>query len=345
MYPTKVRKRPVIVGGTVVDVTAKANVGKDDVMSTSSPGTISKSLGGVGRNVAEACHRAGGDPLFITAIGDDLDGHSILEKLKEFKMDVQGIELVPNETTAVYNAMLHQDGELIAAVADMRMHSLMKSKHFENVIDQVEPSIICTDGNIEYEYLEYISKYCIENNVPLLFEPTSVFKSMKVYQLNPELLKAVKYITPDAFEAKKMRDFYYSLGLKSQLQNHEIHYINGLESESESMLTLLNVFDHVILKCGWRGVLVGSSDGIQGIPVGNKRWSITHLEPNNADDVVSVTGAGDTLVGVLVAGISKREAVTHKELVQIVKKGMNAAELTIQSSLAVSPLITSDILE
>lgn len=123
-------RRPVIIGGTVFDLTAKINTGisrnhkrNDDVtlMYTSNPGTIVESMGGVARNVAEACHRVGRNPLFISAVGDDMPGKSILQSLQEIGMDTNGIS-VAKGNTAVYNAVIHEDGELITAVADMRIH-------------------------------------------------------------------------------------------------------------------------------------------------------------------------------------------------------------------------------
>jgi pseudouridylate synthase / pseudouridine kinase len=352
----KVEKRPVIIGGTVVDITAKINynISKQESMGTSSPGVISKSLGGVGRNVAEACFRAGGQPLFLTTVGDDTEGIEIVSKLNEFGMDTTGIEMVSDQSTAVYNALLHNDGELIAAVADMRMHSEMKSNHFDNYITNVNPSIVCIDGNIGHEYLEHVSKFCIEKNVPLLFEPTSVPKSIRIYGMNLLLLKAVKFVTPDLYEAKKMREVYYALGLTSFLTNHSEYYFKGLEMETDALLTLLNLFDNVLIKCGSRGVLVGTSRESMGnsfemgdIQVGKRKWKISHLEPNVIREVVSVTGAGDSLVGVVIAGLSTHEQphlISHADLLDLVKRGMKAAELTIISPLSVSPMIVPSLL-
>jgi pseudouridine-5'-phosphate glycosidase/pseudouridine kinase len=348
--PQLVSGRPIIVGGTVVDVTAKvASSVKDQVLYTSTPGVVFKSLGGVGRNVAEACHRAGGQPLFISAVGNDLDGNVVLTQLREQDMDIQGISTMDGQATAVYNAMLHQDGELIAAVADMRIHEEMKPTQFASIVQSMRPSIVCTDGNLSCEYLEHIARYCIQEHIPLLFEPTSVVKATKIYHMHPSLLKAIQFITPDAYEAKKLSEMYVSLGLESHLASEVDHVFPGLEQETESLLTLLNLFDNVIVKCGWRGVLVGTSRTTPTSPtpialrVGKRYWNVTHIQPQVMKNVVSVTGAGDSLVGVVLAGLHNSLPIHHSDLVRIVTCGVRAAEYTIQSPLSVSPLITPDL--
>lgn len=53
---------------------------------TSCAGVVRQSLGGVGRNVAEAAYRAGADTLMVSAVGDDLASNMIMEGLTEIGM-------------------------------------------------------------------------------------------------------------------------------------------------------------------------------------------------------------------------------------------------------------------
>ena len=77
--------RPLIIGGTVLDISAKYN-SNTPFPSTSNPGQIHYSMGGVGRNVAEACFRTGGQPCFISVIGNDVAGDGILKELSSLGM-------------------------------------------------------------------------------------------------------------------------------------------------------------------------------------------------------------------------------------------------------------------
>ena len=68
------KARPLVVGGAVMDITAQIGVRLPTVTSSSHPGTVRQSSGGVGRNVAEAMARMGTPPRFITVVGADDSG-------------------------------------------------------------------------------------------------------------------------------------------------------------------------------------------------------------------------------------------------------------------------------
>jgi sugar/nucleoside kinase (ribokinase family) len=88
--------RPVIVGGTVLDITATLENGKYQKdadlqlnfdLATSLPGRLTQTLGGVGRNVAEACFRSGTTNVaLISAVGEDIIGQSIIQEIKSWEM-------------------------------------------------------------------------------------------------------------------------------------------------------------------------------------------------------------------------------------------------------------------
>lgn len=86
----KSARRPVIVGGTVLDISShftrsgEATANGSDIMpvfGTSHPGTCTQSLGGVGRNIAEACYRTGGNPIFLSVVGGDVAGDGLLQEM------------------------------------------------------------------------------------------------------------------------------------------------------------------------------------------------------------------------------------------------------------------------
>lgn len=148
-------KRPMIIGGTVLDITAKINTTPNtEFLSTSNPGTVIQSLGGVGRNVAEACHRTGGNPLILSALGSDKpnitsssssSNHHILSSIvgieAEFTsigMDTSLLIKSNDFPTAIYNVVLAPNGDMHVAVADMRVHSEILPEHIEARIRQVK---------------------------------------------------------------------------------------------------------------------------------------------------------------------------------------------------------------
>ncbi|KAG1439436.1 hypothetical protein G6F56_012299 [Rhizopus delemar] len=73
----------MVVGGVALDITATV---KSYVQDTSTYGKIKQTLGGVGRNVAEAAQRTGAQVKFVSVVGDDLAGESVLKGMSRLGM-------------------------------------------------------------------------------------------------------------------------------------------------------------------------------------------------------------------------------------------------------------------
>lgn len=81
----------LVIGGIALDITA--TVGKSlgsSILHTSTPGHVRQSLGGVGRNVAEAAWRTGANVKLVSVVGDDLAGESVKQGLKSISMVTGG---------------------------------------------------------------------------------------------------------------------------------------------------------------------------------------------------------------------------------------------------------------
>lgn len=55
-------------------------------MYTSSPGSLKQTLGGVGRNMAEAAFRTGINTLLVSAVGNDVSGKTVKYQIKAMGM-------------------------------------------------------------------------------------------------------------------------------------------------------------------------------------------------------------------------------------------------------------------
>ena len=83
------RKPPImIIGGTALDFTGRIETlgSTSKIMYTSNPGTLTQTLGGVGRNIAEACFRSGGNPVLVSVIGKDMIGRVCLDAMNALGM-------------------------------------------------------------------------------------------------------------------------------------------------------------------------------------------------------------------------------------------------------------------
>lgn len=124
----------VIVGGAAVDIISKANSGSASAQHTTVPGSVTSSLGGVARNVAEATHRILSSSsvsnkdavLLISPVGGDPFGKMVHDGVSALGMRGDGL-MTPRtvngsssvDRTAVCNMVLDSKGDLIAGVADM----------------------------------------------------------------------------------------------------------------------------------------------------------------------------------------------------------------------------------
>ena len=151
------RRRPVVVGGAVVDLICRPHSGL--VLRASNPGSVRQCAGGVGRNVAEVLARlsaaapaggggagaeaqAGGggggssDVVLFTAVGPEPHGDALLRHCAAVGLHVVNVVVAgapgggapaaaggggsgAGARTATYGALLDANGSLVGAVADM----------------------------------------------------------------------------------------------------------------------------------------------------------------------------------------------------------------------------------
>ncbi|KAJ7487551.1 indigoidine synthase A-like protein [Mycena galericulata] len=203
---TPIPANVLVIGSAALDVTAqtqyKANSGASH---STSPGTVSVQLGGVARNVAEACHRLGERALLISPIGKDTWGRLLYEETTAIGMRTDG--LIEREgRTAVCNLFLDGTGNLASGVADMIITE--QTRLSETVVYHIErntPVIVALDANPSSDDIAAIIGVCVERNISTLFEPTSIIKSEKVLPAIEQSLKKsleppVTFFTPNLLE-------------------------------------------------------------------------------------------------------------------------------------------------
>lgn len=198
----------LIAGCAAVDVISKFSPGiSGDIASrTTAPGMASLTLGGVGRNVAEACHRVlngagqGGSALLIAPVGNDAFGRLVKEEMRDMKMRVDGLFIAaysaqnglaleksstsdPSARTAVCNMVLDAQGDLIGGVADMGIvEAGLTGKAVIEQITKTKPRVVCLDGNLSEKAITDLVQYCrrADPTITLFFEPTSGPKSTRI---------------------------------------------------------------------------------------------------------------------------------------------------------------------
>ncbi|CAG8501816.1 6389_t:CDS:2 [Acaulospora colombiana] len=189
----------------------------EDFHGTSFPGDVKKTVGGVGRNITETVFRLGLNPMFSSVVGSDEFGRWIISQFETMGIDSSNLEVVENQSTAVYSAIHKPDGNLLSAVADMKIFDGMSFDE-DKLLKNGIPNLVCFDANIPESYISSILNFCSAKKIPAFFEPTSVPKSGKIFKdkkLFSDLLttQTLRYISPSRLELESMFNVAKSNGL------------------------------------------------------------------------------------------------------------------------------------
>ncbi|KAI9204804.1 Indigoidine synthase A like protein-domain-containing protein [Polychytrium aggregatum] len=367
-------QRPLIFGGSVMDISSKFDKASRRrssengvLMGTSSPGSVKQSLGGVGRNMAEACFRTGGHPVFVSVVGGDLAGQSIIRQMHDWGMDVDNISTEATQQTAVYSAFLDPAGEMLTAVADMKIHDSIPTHHIDSLIQRFKPGVVAFDGNLSVRSMEAVVSRCHDHSIPVLFEPTSIPKSTKVLELS---IGGVEYATPNLGEVLAMGEFLSrrpgtSLAAPLKLKQLARSGMEILKAHPKLLPAILNVTRHIpklAIKMGAGGVVVAVRDTHQSsepstqskivasstheleVHVGSERVQVVHIPvTKRLTKCVSVTGAGDSMVGTLITHLHRHPGGGVDVLLEGCRAGMAASLLSLQSTHAISEMLSPSV--
>lgn len=254
----------VVFGAVNVDLLATA----DHVALTddSTPGTLRRSAGGVGRNIAENLVRLGIGTTLVSAIGDDEFGGQILDDLRQLEMDVSAVAVNRELATASYTAIHNCDGELLYAVNDMR------------IFDQFELPL--PDGFTAA--LKFADAIVLEANLP-----ESVLQSV-VDRCQTQMIVADAVSSP---KCQRLAGILSSLSLL-KVNRAEARVLSGCDSKDDKALL------HELHGLGPKQILLTTgSDGVV-LSDGTELHSMPAMPDVN---VVSTSGAGDAMLSAVLA--------------------------------------------
>ncbi len=294
----------VVVGGANVD--RKFHIKEEVKYGTSNPSSVSISVGGVARNIAENLGRLGSSVKLITLMGKDQDAVFIEEACGAF-VDFELVEKLEDEETGSYSAILNNEGDLVLGLANMSIYDSL----LPNVLKKYEATLLNTkciiaDLNCPKETVEYLREIAISKNIDFTIVPVSSSKMKNM----PDELKGVTYFICNLDEAETYLD--------RRIEQKE-------DCENAIELLLKKGIENVILTVGDRGVYIGNSSGIK------------HLEAVKVNEVIDVTGAGDAFVGATMHGVLAGES-----FVEAVQLGLYNASKTIESDYTVRQDLSVD---
>ena len=229
----------------------------------SNPGRVKVSFGGVCRNIAENMARVGGNTKFISILGNDEKGKSILQHAKSMGLDMSHSLVVEGASTPTYVAILDENGEMVSAIVDINIDQYMTEAFIDSkakVIESAEYMFFDADNPSSIEYI--VKKYA--GKTKFVLDPVSAAKAQHVKHLLPYF----HTVKPNRHEAAVLCGF-------------EIKTIDDIRRAGSHLLEL-----------GVKDVFISlDADGVyycnqhdEGI-----------IKPNDVK-VVNVTGAGDSFI-------------------------------------------------
>lgn len=276
-----------VIGGANLDIQGLSDT--PIVMADSNPGQVTKSFGGVGRNIAENLARLGVQTSFVAAIGDGMFSQELLRYMEELNVDMSRCYCVPGEDLGTYLSILDHNREMALAIVSSKILERLSVDYLKSIEDWLlSHDLLVVDTNPSQEVLEYLSKL----PVPKVLDLISTKKAVRV----KDIIGRFATIKPNRLEAEAL------IG-------------KPINSRSE----LIAAADY-FLEQGCKQVFISlGPDGIY-----YKTAQASGLIPNPPDiEVTDITGAGDSFVAGSVYAIGKELTKAKAELKAQTKANAN----------------------
>lgn len=297
----------LVLGASIVDIFGFC--GRSYAQRDSIPGHIKISFGGVCRNIAENLARVGVNTQFISTLGDDENGKSILEHSRKLGYNMENSLFLEGESTPTYLAILNHQGEMESAVVDMESLNKMDEAFVDGkheVFENAEYTIVDSDNPILLEYI--LKKY--QGKSKFILDPVSAKKAKKIRHL----VKYFHTIKPNRFETEALC---------------------GFKIETNDDLRKAGRF---FIEQGVKNVFISlDADGIYYITSEGEEGTLACCEQI---DVKNVTGAGDSFVAGI--GYGYMNNLTIKDTL---KYSVAMSIITITHEETINPKMSHELVE
>ncbi|MBQ9557180.1 MAG: carbohydrate kinase family protein [Clostridia bacterium] len=288
-----------VIGASNIDISGRSAA--RFAAGDSNPGTVTRSLGGVGRNISHNLRLLGEDVVFFTAIGGDEYAEAIAGDCAALGIDLSHALYRPELRSSVYLCINDEKGELVAGIADMELCEAITTAYLKRELDRVnDADAIVIDTNLSEEALGYMLTNAVR---PVFVDCVSGKKTEKLKR---------------ALELHPGRIF----ALKANRTEAGVLVGGEVRGEADAMKAAAELCeycaDRVFITLGAGGVCCADKSGAFTLPAPKV-------------NVVNSSGAGDSFVAALVhaygAGADLRASA---------ECGLKAAKLALESPSAVS---------
>ena len=293
------KKQIGVVGGSCVDIFATSAMPL--IAHDSNPGAVTIGYGGVGRNIAENLARLEQNVLLFAAFGGDPVSADMLKHTAASGVDTRHCVVSADDQAPYYIALNEADGDLYAAVNDMKVCERITPDYLEQKLDTLNQcGALMLDTNIPEASIHYLATHC---QTPLFADAVSVRKAEKLRSSLPRLF-----------------------ALKCNLQEAQALLQSDISADLPSLQDAANRFHAmgirwVLLTLGIQGAFISGEDG----QLLRNAYSI---------QTVNANGCGDAFAAAAFLHILRRESPDD-----ILRHALAAAAITAQSAQAVAKTI------
>jgi len=265
----------------------------------SNPGRVKVSFGGVCRNIAENMARVGANTKFISILGNDEKGKSILEHAKTKNLDMSDSLVVEGASTPTYVAILDESGEMVSAIVDINVDQYLTEEFIDSKASIIEGAEYMFFGADNPDMIEYIVKK-YHGKTKFVLDPVSAAKAAHVKHLLPYF----HTVKPNRHEAEVLCGF-------------TIQSVEDVRKAGQYLLSL--GVQHVFISLDADGVYYCTSEE-EGI-----------VKPDRVE-VINVTGAGDSFI----AGVGYAY-LNQLSITETVKLAQTMSIITISHEETIHP--------
>ncbi|MBQ9842541.1 MAG: winged helix-turn-helix transcriptional regulator [Oscillospiraceae bacterium] len=293
----------VVVGGVNVDIGGRCAGAL--VQADSNPGTVTVSLGGVGRNIAHNLSLMGTDVRMLTAFGQDLHGQKVASSCAELGIDVSHALRCSDAATSTYLYIADSQGEMTVAISDMSVCDRITPAYLAANLPLLQNArVVVADANIPAESLVYLAQNC---HAPLFADPVSTAKASKLLPI----LSQIHTLKPNRLEAELLS------GVK---------IISAADAKAAAKALLEKGVHRVFISMGAEGVYAADE---------NKQLWLQNLPGN----MVNTTGCGDAFMAALVWAY-----LEDMDLRQTALAGLAAGAIAMEYDGTINPAMSADAL-
>ena len=228
-----------IIGGITANI--EGNPFGELKMGDSNPGKITMSYGGVGRNIVENLARLGADAAMVSVVGDDFVGRGAVQMLAHLGVNVENINLLDTENTAIYLSILNIFGEMELALCDMEILDSLSIEMIKKAMPILKKSkIVGLDTNLKEEIFNYLLDSL--EGTPLFLDPVSAKKAERVrstigrfHTIKPNRIEAEAITGLSVLSEKELKDagrWFEEKGVKRifiTLSGGGVYYKEGID--------------------------------------------------------------------------------------------------------------------